>query len=74
MAPLKLMTWNLRFDSKPDYITVDQSLQNLPGPFDQPVLSDDATEKPWSTRRIKVAELILQSGVVIAGVHFASFE
>ena len=70
MAPLKLVTWNLRFDSKPDNITVDQSLQSLPGPFDEPVFSNDSTEKPWSMRRIKVAELILQSGVVIAGEFF----
>ena len=70
MALLRLVTWNLRFDSKPDNITVEQSLRNLPDPLVKPVLSNNSTEKPWSTRRIKAAEVILQSGVAIAGMCY----
>ena len=67
MAPLKVLTWNIRLDALPDSITIEESLKGIPGPFDKPEFSNNTREKPWSTRRIKVAQLILQSGVVVAG-------
>lgn len=53
---VRYATWNLRFDSKPDNITVAQSLASLPGPLETPTpyYANITKERPWSTRRIKV--------------------
>ena len=68
MGSIKLATWNLRFDSMPDSITVQQSLDNFPGPLDRPSeFNNILPEMPWSTRRIKVAQQLLDEDVVIAG-------
>ncbi|KAI5116281.1 hypothetical protein M0805_009932 [Coniferiporia weirii] len=64
---IRLATWNLRYDSMPDSITVSNTLQNLPATLKGPARYSNITkEKPWSTRRVKVAQQLLKSEVVIA--------
>jgi hypothetical protein len=65
-SDMRISTYNLRFDSMPDNITVQQSLANLPDPLVAPAFLGLKGEQPWSTRRIKVAEHLLHSGVVMA--------
>lgn len=62
----KLITWNLRYDSKPDNITVQTSLNNMPNPMVEPAFLGYTGEQPWSTRRIKVAQEVIHSGAVVA--------
>ncbi|KAH8118710.1 mannose-6-phosphatase [Phellopilus nigrolimitatus] len=64
---IRLATWNLRFDSMPDSITVSETLASLPGPLEGPKsFSNVAGEQPWSTRRVKVAQQLISKGVIIA--------
>ncbi|PFH45842.1 hypothetical protein AMATHDRAFT_157676 [Amanita thiersii Skay4041] len=63
---MRLSTWNLRFDSQPDNITVQQSLNRLPSPLVEPTFLDTFKEQPWSTRRVRVAELLLSEGADIS--------
>lgn len=65
---IRLGTWNLRFDSMPDNITVQESLDVLPDPLVQPAFLNLTGEQPWSTRRIKVAQRLIGEGVVLQGV------
>jgi hypothetical protein len=66
-ATMRIATYNLRFDAQPNNITVQQSLDALGDPLQQPVFQQFKTEQPWSTRRIRVAEHLQREGVVIAG-------
>ncbi|KAF9457929.1 Endonuclease/exonuclease/phosphatase [Collybia nuda] len=68
---MRFATYNLRFDSQPNNITVQQSLDALGNPLQQPVFQQFKTEQPWSTRRIRVAEHLQREGVVIAGFQEA---
>ncbi|TFK72830.1 hypothetical protein BDN72DRAFT_762830 [Pluteus cervinus] len=72
-SSLKLVTWNLRYDSKPDNITVQQTLNALPDPLRQPTYlgRNMMNEQPWSSRRIRVAEKVLAGDVVLAGFQEA---
>jgi len=65
---MRIVTYNLRFDSQPDNITVQQSLDQLAAadPLQQPAFLSIKTEQPWSTRRLRVAEHLLSEGVIIA--------
>lgn len=63
---MRISTYNLRFDSMPDNITVQQTLSNLSDPLVAPTYLGLLGEQPWSTRRIKVAQHLLHSGVVMA--------
>ncbi|KAG6877770.1 hypothetical protein C0993_004145 [Termitomyces sp. T159_Od127] len=63
---MRITTWNLRFDSMPDNITVQQTLDSLQDPLLQPTFLTLTEEQPWSTRRIKVAEQLLSSGISLA--------
>lgn len=65
-SSMRISTYNLRFDSMPDSITVQQSLSSLPDPLVAPAFLGISGEQPWSTRRIKVAEHLLHEGVVMA--------
>jgi hypothetical protein len=70
---VRFMTWNLRFDSMPDNITVPESIAALPNPITQPpAFLNLSGEQPWSTRRIKVIERIVGEGVQILGALFTS--
>ncbi|KAI0059939.1 mannose-6-phosphatase [Artomyces pyxidatus] len=67
----RMVTWNLRFDSMPNNITVQQSLDALPDPMVQPAFLNLTDEQPWSTRRIKVAQRLLSENIVLAGFQEA---
>lgn len=68
--PIRIATYNLRYDSQPDNITVKNSLDALTksdpliGP---PRYLGKSGEQPWSTRRIKVAQQILSEGPDVIG-------
>lgn len=65
---LRLMSFNVRYDSKPDDITVQQSLDSLSrGVPSEPSFYGNATEQPWSTRRLYVANDILFNGADLFG-------
>ena len=64
---MRLATWNLRFDSMPDNITVAQSIAALPNPLQQPAFLNVTKEARWSTRRLRVAEHLLSEGIVLLG-------
>ncbi|KAJ6612844.1 Endonuclease/exonuclease/phosphatase [Mycena sp. CBHHK59/15] len=70
-AALRMVTYNLRFDSMPDNITVQQSLAAVPDPLVQPAYLALTDEQPWSTRRLKVAEHLISEGIVLAGFQEA---
>ena len=64
---MRVVTYNLRYDSQPDKITVQQSLDALEDPLQQPsFLKHSGRELPWSTRRIRVAQHLLGEGISIA--------
>ena len=67
-ASIRFSTYNLRFDSMPDNITVPQSIAALPDPLAAPAAGflGISGEQPWSTRRIKVAQRLLSEGVIMA--------
>ena len=68
MITIRLATWNLRYDSKPDSVPVSTSLQGLAGPLEEPdVYQNIDGEKPWSTRRIEVARHLINENVILAG-------
>ena len=64
--PLRLATWNLRYDTQPDGIPVSTSLAALPDPCVAPpqVLRG---EQPWSARRVRVAQRLWASPVDLVG-------
>jgi hypothetical protein len=70
----RVATHNLRFDSMPDNITVQESIAALPDPLMQPVFLGLSGEQPWSTRRLKIAEHILSEGVILFGVSLRASE
>ena len=57
---IRLTTWNLRYDSQPDNITVSNTLSNLTDPLVEPdpYYADADNEKPWSRRRVGVSALL----------------
>ncbi|KAJ7664263.1 Endonuclease/exonuclease/phosphatase [Mycena rosella] len=69
--PLRIVTYNLRYDSQPDNITVQQSLDRLPDPLTGPGYFRKRGEQPWSLRRLRVAEQLLGEGIVLAGFQEA---
>ncbi|KAJ7839149.1 Endonuclease/exonuclease/phosphatase [Mycena olivaceomarginata] len=69
--PMRFVTYNLRYDSQPDSITVQQSLDNLPDPLPAPGYLRKNGEQPWSLRRLRVAEHLLGEGIVLAGFQEA---
>ena len=64
--PVRLATWNLRYDTQPDGIPVSTSLAALPDPCVAPprVLHG---EQPWSARRVRVAQRLWTSRVDLIG-------
>ncbi|KAL7265977.1 hypothetical protein RUND412_011492, partial [Rhizina undulata] len=72
--PLRLLTWNLRYDSLPDGIAVNDTIRSLPKavPNDTSVVYYGApTELPWSTRRVWIADEVLFAGVDVFAVQEA---
>ncbi|KAJ7282386.1 Endonuclease/exonuclease/phosphatase [Mycena rebaudengoi] len=68
---MRLVTYNLRYDSQPDNLTVQQSLDALPDPLAEPPYLRLVGEQPWSLRRLRVAQDLLSEGVVLAGLQEA---
>ena len=64
---MRIATYNLRYDSQPDSISVQQSLENLPDPLQAPAYYGRRGEQPWSTRRVKVYEHLQHEGIILAG-------
>ncbi|KAH7337423.1 Endonuclease/exonuclease/phosphatase [Rhizoctonia solani] len=64
VASLRLTTWNLRYDSQSNNLTVADSIASLPDRLKEPepYYADASHEKPWSTRRIGVAALLRFQG------------
>ncbi|KAI0696360.1 mannose-6-phosphatase [Cytidiella melzeri] len=71
ISDMRISTYNLRYDSMPDNITVQQSLASLRDPTVAPTYLGLEGEQPWSTRRIKVAQHLLHAGVVMASFQEA---
>lgn len=67
-ASMRVATWNLRFDSQPNNIPVSQSVASLGDPLQQPAFLNGSNERPWSTRRLRVAEHLLSESIVLAGM------
>ncbi|KAF7348878.1 Endo/exonuclease/phosphatase domain-containing protein [Mycena venus] len=61
----------LRYDSRPDNITVQQSLDNLSDSLTAPGYLRKSGEQPWSLRRLRGAEHLLGEGLVLAGFQEA---
>ncbi|RDB30235.1 hypothetical protein Hypma_007157 [Hypsizygus marmoreus] len=70
-SAMRVVTYNLRFDSQPNNITVQQSIDGLADPLVQPTFQRVTTEQPWSTRRIRVADHLLSEGILVAGFQEA---
>lgn len=72
--PIRLVTYNVRYDSQPDNITVAQSLDNLPQhPSPPSRFYPNTTEQPWSTRRLYIANDILSNhATIFAGQELLS--
>jgi len=62
----RLATWNLRYDVQPDNIPVAKSLAELPDLRVAPPLVPPG-ERPWSARRIRVAQRLGASHVDLVG-------
>jgi hypothetical protein len=70
-SAMRFVTYNLRYDSQPDNITVQQSLATIPDPLAAPGYLRKNGEQPWSLRRLRVAEHLLGEGIVLAGFQEA---
>ena len=70
-SDMRISTYNLRYDSMPDNITVAETLSSLPDPLTPPTYYGAKGEQPWSTRRVKVYQHLNSAGVVLAGKSFA---
>ncbi|KAK0452086.1 Endonuclease/exonuclease/phosphatase [Desarmillaria tabescens] len=67
----RISTYNLRYDSMPDNITVSQSISALGNPLVQETFLGLSGEQPWSTRRLRVSEHLLSEGTIISGFQEA---
>ncbi|GJJ06205.1 hypothetical protein Clacol_000394 [Clathrus columnatus] len=67
------MSWNLRYDSMPDNITIPESIAALNGNDIQTPTAyyPDTNERPWSQRRIPVSNTVNFAGVSILGFEEA---
>ncbi|KAM6492297.1 Endonuclease/exonuclease/phosphatase [Amanita muscaria] len=63
---MRVVTYNLRYDSQPDNLTVQDTFNSLPDPLVEPKYLAVTQEKPWSTRRIRIAHDLLSAGIDIA--------
>ncbi|GJE93090.1 endonuclease/exonuclease/phosphatase family protein [Phanerochaete sordida] len=66
---IRIATYSLRYDSKPDNITVEQTLESLSDPMTAPKYMRKSGEQPWSTRRIKIWQTLVGEGVVLFGIQ-----
>ncbi|KAH7104921.1 Endonuclease/exonuclease/phosphatase [Auriculariales sp. MPI-PUGE-AT-0066] len=71
VSAFRFATWNLRYDSKPDNITVAQSIAVIPNPLAPHPFYAVSGEQPWSTRRLYVTERVLSEGTALLSVQEA---
>lgn len=76
VSDLRMLTWAIRLDSKPDSISVAQTIAGLNSsiPSDEDLTGsyyNDYKEVAWSTRRIALANEILFNKVQIFGRLFS---
>ncbi|KAI0296932.1 Endonuclease/exonuclease/phosphatase [Multifurca ochricompacta] len=70
-TPVRIATWNLRYDVLPDNIPVSASLTKLPDPRLPLPKKALRGEQPWSARRVRVAQRLLASKVDLVGFQEA---
>jgi hypothetical protein len=69
VSAMRFVTYNLRYDTQPDNITVQQSLDSVStaDPLEPPTYLALTGEQPWSLRRLRVADILLKADIVLAG-------
>ncbi|EDR12123.1 uncharacterized protein LACBIDRAFT_292661 [Laccaria bicolor S238N-H82] len=72
---MRIATFNIRYDCKPDNISIQQSLDALlnTDPLKEVAFQSLKGEQPWSARRIRVANHILDEGAILAAFQEALF-
>jgi len=67
---VNIASWNLRYDSQPDDLRISESIARLADPLNPPsgAYYHHTSERPWSERRIPVANTLIQAGVDIIGI------
>ncbi len=68
---MRFVTYNLRYDSQPDGISVAQSIAQIPDQLEEQPYLELRGEQPWSKRRLLVAQQVLSEGIVLAGYQEA---
>jgi len=69
---IRIASWNLRYDSQPDRLSIQDSISRLPGRLDEPrSYYPNTKEYPWSIRRFHVANTLLFENVDLFGVQEA---
>ncbi|KAI9271817.1 DNase I-like protein [Phascolomyces articulosus] len=58
---IRMVSWNIRMDALPNSISVNETIANLPSgiPSDPDSYFPNTVERPWSERRIAVANTLL---------------
>ncbi|KZV91702.1 DNase I-like protein [Exidia glandulosa HHB12029] len=70
--PIRIASYNLRFDIWPDGVTVKQSLERLPPPLKKPEFYKEvARERPWSERRVRVWRQLESENLDVIGFQEA---
>jgi len=65
---LRVLSLNLRYDSQPDNLSVDETIRNLPDPLaEKNIYYRNTGERQWSDRRIAVANEVLFNRVDVIG-------
>ncbi|GJJ10649.1 hypothetical protein Clacol_004876 [Clathrus columnatus] len=68
----RVLSLNLRYDSQPDRQPVSETIKNLPDPLrPRQAYYHDTDERPWSERRIAVANEVLFNNVDLIGFQEA---
>jgi hypothetical protein len=63
---MRIASWNIRYDVKPDNIPLQDSLAALPDPLLPPGAAL-VGEQPWSARRVAVARTLFAAQVDLIG-------
>ena len=75
-SSIRLGTWNIRYDSMPDKITVQETIANLNDPLIEPyaynINPNEQSELLWSTRRTYVSSTLLHERVQLIGAYQSS--
>lgn len=74
-AIVHFASWNLRYDSQPDGLSIADSIARLPDPLAPPSHGKwsgsgyyaNTGERPWSERRIAVGNVLRASGAEVIG-------